>query len=249
MSLDGDPMTNALCRRQPVVILGGTGGGAIVSESIRNCAASDVSVELLGYLNDDIATKFVGYPVFGRFEQWRECPAEVKFISAIMKPGEAGTRFARIKSLGIPADRWITIMHPTANVATSVTVGHGTYVGAAAVLEPGTIIGDHCHLRGGCYVSHDVQIGDFVFIGPNSTILGRAKIGEGAHIGANAVCRDSRSVGRYSIVGIGAVVTRDVPEFTVVAGNPAHAMRRFNKQQAENDGRHKIGSPSSNTRT
>jgi sugar O-acyltransferase (sialic acid O-acetyltransferase NeuD family) len=206
------------------VILGGTGSGAIVSQTIRDCAASGAPIELRGYLNDDIETDLAGYPVFGRFEQWRECPTDVNFISAVMTPGKAWIRSARIKSLGIPPDRWITIVHPTANVAVSVTVGHGSYVGAAVILEPGTTVGDHCHLRGGCYVSHDVQVGDFVFVGPNATLLGRSIIGEGAHVGANAVCRDSRSIGRYSLVGIGAIVTHDVPEFVVVAGNPARSI-------------------------
>lgn len=197
-----------------------------MSETIKSCAASGAGIELRGYLNDamSIGTNLAGYPVFGRFEQWRECPAEAKFISAVMKPREASTRFARIKALGIPVDRWATIMHPAANVAAGVTVGRGTFVGAAAVVEPGTVIGDHCHLRGGCYVSHDVRLGDFVFVGPNATVLGRCVVGEGVHVGANAVCRDETSIGRYSLVGIGAIVTHDVPEFVVVAGNPARSI-------------------------
>jgi acetyltransferase EpsM len=81
--------------------------------------------------------------------------------------------------------------------------------------------GAHLCLRGGCYVSHDVTLGDYAWVGPNATVLSRATIGEGAHIGPNASLIARVSVGRYAVVGIGAAVVRDVPPFAVVAGNPA----------------------------
>src|SRR4029079_16501303 len=75
-------------------------------------------------------TNLAGHPVLGRFEQWRECAAEGKFIRAIMKTREAQTRFTRIRSLAIPCDRWATVMDPTAIVASDASVGCGSFVGA-----------------------------------------------------------------------------------------------------------------------
>ncbi|HEU5091427.1 MAG TPA: DapH/DapD/GlmU-related protein [Nitrospira sp.] len=219
-------------RRQLLVILGGIAGGAIVSETIKRCAAAGAAIELLGYLNDAMSpgTNLAGHPVLGRFEQRRECAAEAKFISAIMKPREARTRFARIRSLDIPYDRWATVMDPTAIVTSDASVGCGSFVGAGSIVESGAVVGNHCHLRANCYLSHDVKLGDFVSVGPHATVLGRSMIGEGAHFGANSVCRDGILIGRYALVGVGAVVTGDVPDFTIVAGNPARSIGQVDKR-------------------
>jgi acetyltransferase-like isoleucine patch superfamily enzyme len=79
-------------------------------------------------------------------------------------------------------------------------------------------------VRGGSYVSHDVRLGDYTFIGPNATILGRCTLGEGAHVAANAVCREETSIGKYAVLGLGAVLLGVVPDFAVVAGNPARVV-------------------------
>jgi acetyltransferase-like isoleucine patch superfamily enzyme len=76
-------------------------------------------------------------------------------------------------------------------------------------------------VRAGASVSHDVRVGEFAFVGPNATILGRWVLGDGAHLGPNAVCRERTTVGAYAVVGIGAVVVREVTLAAVVAGNPA----------------------------
>jgi len=213
-------------KQQRIVVLGGAGSGVIVAEAIAASAAAGVPVMLLGFLNDAMPrpAAFAGAPVLGPFEAWHDCPGDATFISAIPKPKEAWARFRRIASLGIPRERWATVVHPTACLAADASLGPGAYVGPLAVVEPGVTAGMHACLRGGSYVSHDVQLADFVFVGPNSTLLGRATLAEGAHIGANAACREEIAVGRYAVVGIGAAVVADVPEFAIAAGNPARVI-------------------------
>jgi sugar O-acyltransferase (sialic acid O-acetyltransferase NeuD family) len=206
-----------------IVILGGIGSGVIVASAVRACAAAGSRIAVLGFLNDaaEHGSALAGIPVLGRFEQWTECPPDVAFISAIPQAKEAWPRFRRIAALGIPAGRWATVIHPTACVDDSAVLGPGSFVGPLAVIDPAVHAGAHACLRGGCYVSHDVTCGDYVFVGPNATVLSRCVLGEGAHIGSNAVCVPRTSVGRYAVVGVGAAVVRDVAEFAIVAGNPA----------------------------
>jgi sugar O-acyltransferase (sialic acid O-acetyltransferase NeuD family) len=215
-------------KQQTIVILGGAGSGVIVAEAIAASAAAGVPIALLGFLNDatPAPAAFAGAPVLGPFEAWHDCPADAAFISAIPKPKEAWARFRRIASLGIPRERWATVVHPTACLAADASLGPGTYVGPLAVVEPGVTAGMHACLRGGSYVSHEVRLADFVFVGPNATVLGRVTLAEGAHIGANAACREEIAVGRYAVVGIGATVIADVPEFAIAAGNPARIIGR-----------------------
>jgi sugar O-acyltransferase (sialic acid O-acetyltransferase NeuD family) len=213
--------------QQRIVILGGAGSGVMVAEAIAASAAAGGPIALIGFLNDaPVPAAVAGAPVLGPFEAWRDCPADATFISAIPKPKEAWARFRRIASLGIPRERWATVVHPTACLAADVSLGPGTFVGPLAVVEPGVTAGMHACLRGGSYVSHDVRLADFVFVGPNATVLGRGTLAEGAHIGANAACREEIAVGRYAVVGIGATVVADVPEFAIAAGNPARIIGR-----------------------
>jgi acetyltransferase EpsM len=204
----------------------------LVAAAVKASAAAGAPVELLGFLNDSAApgSTLEGIPVLGPFERWHECPAAAAFISAIPAPKEAWQRLRRITGLGIPADRWASVIHPAACVDAGAALGPGSFVGPFAVVEPGVRGGAHLCLRGGCYVSHDATLGDYVFVGPNATVLSRATIGEGAHIGPNAACIARVSVGRYAVVGIGAAVVRDVPEFAVVAGNPARQVSVVSNQ-------------------
>ena len=78
----------------------------------------------------------------------------------------------------------------------------------------------------GAQVDHDCAIANFVHIAPGATLCGNVAVGEGALIGAGAVILPGKRIGDWAIVGAGAVVTRDVPNFAVVAGNPAKVIKQ-----------------------
>ncbi len=210
-----------------IAIFGGRGSGLIVAETIGAMAASGIDVQLAGFLNDSAgAGDLIGdVPVLGPFEAWRDLDRDVHFIAAFPLPGAARQRHARLRELDVPLERWQTVHHPNAQVSPRARLEPGSYVAANAVIEHGAIVGRHTIVRSGAYVSHDVQLGEFAFIGPRATLLGRSVVGAGAHVGANSVCRERVSIGDYAMVGIGAVVVDDVGESAVVVGNPARPVR------------------------
>lgn len=220
--------------KRKVIIIGGVGSGVIVAEAIEAIAASRGSIELLGFLNDrePAGSKIGNALVLGRLEDWSACPSDAQFISAIPAVKDAWGRYRRVACLGIPQERWATIVHPAAQVAKTALIGAGSYIGPCAIVHSGATAGAHVTLRGGCHVSHDVQLGSYVFVGPNASILGRAKLADGAHLGANAVCREGTTVGRYAVVGVGSAVVKNVPEFAVVAGCPARIIGHVRPPEA-----------------
>src|SRR5262249_26904844 len=209
--------------RKRYVILGGPGDGLAVAEAILNATDAARPLELLGFLNDALPLGALvhGVPVLGRLEDWQQLDGNVLFIPALQKVKDMPARVRRIEGLGIPDARWGTIIHPKAAVATDVQIGIGSFVLSGATVLPLVRIGRFAGVRAGAMLGHHCVIGDHTYVGPNATMCGRSILHEGAHLGPGSVFMDSKVMGRYSVAGIAAAVTKDVPEYWVVFGNPA----------------------------
>ena len=115
-------------------------------------------------------------------------------------------------------------------------IGAACNIGQNVVISPGCVIGRGVKIQNNVSVYTGVTIEDDAFLGPSvvftnvinprSFIERKAEyrptlVGHGCSIGANATILCGISLGRYALVGAGAVVTRDVPDFGLVVGNPA----------------------------
>ncbi len=152
--------------------------------------------------------------------------------------GSAGARLGR----GVVV-RSGTIVYEGAELGDRVETGHHAVIREETVVGEETIVGSHAVLDGrvrvgrrvrietGAYLPPGTVVGDNVFIGPRAVFtndryppsrrLQGAVVEEGAVIGANATILPGVRIGRRAVVAAGAVVTRDVPPETVVAGAPA----------------------------
>ena len=95
---------------------------------------------------------------------------------------------------------------------------------------PKSVIGNHCSLRASANIGHDCIVGDFCYIGPNSTLAGRVTLEEGVHIGPNACLLERIQIGMHSVVGLGSAVIKNLPNFTVVFGNPARITEKLMRE-------------------
>jgi len=122
-----------------------------------------------------------------------------------------------------------------AQVREEVRIGEHCIIAKDVYIDKGVRIGNRVKIQNGVSVYSGVTIEDDVFVGPNcvftNDLYPRAFskdwqvvptiIKQGASLGANSTIVCGNMVGRYAMVGAGAVVTRDVPDFTLVLGNPA----------------------------
>jgi UDP-2-acetamido-3-amino-2,3-dideoxy-glucuronate N-acetyltransferase len=117
-------------------------------------------------------------------------------------------------------------------------IGKNCVLGQNVFVASGVVVGDHCKVQNNVSLYKGVTCRDGVFIGPSVVFTNvmnpRARIErkeefrptlvkEGATIGANSTVLCGISIGAYSFIGAGSVVTRDVPDYALVYGNPAKA--------------------------
>jgi len=118
-----------------------------------------------------------------------------------------------------------------AYVGGDTRIGDNTKIGSLAHVDYNVVIGKNCKIEGLAYIAPLSRIGDNVFIGPGAVLTNDpyplsdkmigVKVEDGAMICARAVVKAGVTIGKNSVVGMGAVVTRDVPPNTVVVGVPA----------------------------
>lgn len=121
-------------------------------------------------------------------------------------------------------------------VLSGAVIGSHCNINCHTFIENDVIVGNDVTVKAGVYLWDGLRIEDNVFIGPAAAFTNdrypRSKqypeefqqtlVRTGATIGANATILGGIEIGKYAIVGAGAVVTRSVPDFAIVAGNPAN---------------------------
>jgi acetyltransferase-like isoleucine patch superfamily enzyme len=133
-----------------------------------------------------------------------------------------------------------------AQLRVGARIGAECVIGRDAFIDAGVTIGDRVKIQNGALIYHGVAIEDGVFIGPGAIltndrypraitttgalvraedwVVSPVRLQSGCSIGAGAVVVAGTSIGRFATVGAGAVVTRDVPDHALVAGNPARRL-------------------------
>lgn len=122
------------------------------------------------------------------------------------------------------------------HIMSNCKIGRNCNLGQNVVISPGVVLGQNVKVQNNVSIYTGVQCEDDVFLGPSvvftnvtnprSAINRRGQYAEtrvkkGASIGANATIVCGHSIGRYAFIGAGAVVTKDVPDYALVVGNPA----------------------------
>lgn len=125
-----------------------------------------------------------------------------------------------------------------AHVLKNAAIGDDCNICDYCFIENDVIIGNRVTIKNGISVWDGITIEDDVFLGPNCVLTNdlyprskmrdhetvRTLLKQGATIGANATIICGVTLGRYCMIGAGAVVTKDVPDFALVVGNPARFM-------------------------
>ena len=212
-----------------LVILGGSGIGMIAAS-----IANDIGYyEVLGFLNDVIPKggkigKYRKIEVLGKTNEinyFIEKENIFFFIGYVGMQNEKKV-YEKIIHLNIPRQRFATLIHPTAIIPRGYCdIGYGVLMSPLSQLSPDTTVSDNCILLPNSFLGHDSTMDQFAHIATNGVVGANVHIGKAVHVGSNATIREKIKIGDFSLVGAGSMVLNDVPENSIVVGNPAKLLR------------------------
>jgi sugar O-acyltransferase (sialic acid O-acetyltransferase NeuD family) len=215
-------------RREGDLLIVGSGGfGRETAQAVYSLNAAGKAWRLLGYIDDDPtrhASTIDGTAVLGGRDRVAQMP-ETSVVVCTGNPRDYVSRLRIVNDLDLPSERFATIVHPSATVSHSSSIGVGSVLLAQVCLTAAVQVGAHVAIMPHVTLTHDDVVDDFATIASGVHLGGGVRIEKGAYIGAGAMVREGLTVGAFSLVGMGAVLTRSVPPFQVWAGVPARFLR------------------------
>jgi acetyltransferase EpsM len=203
-----------------LIIIGGGGHASVVVEA----ALSDRrGWRILGFVAPNAESELAGrldVPYLGddtTLQDYATASAVLGF--GALPPSDART--LALNRLGAMVARWATIVHGSAWVSPTATLGEGTVVMAGAVVQTGARVGAHVIVNSGAVVEHDVSLADHVQVAPGAVIGGGTSVGSGVYIGLGASVRDHVEIGAGAIIGMGSCVVKNVSAGSIVMGDRA----------------------------
>ena len=205
--------------------IGGCGRG--IMPVARQQLASDSQARLV-FVDDRGAEKTVNGHEVMSLDQFASAPAASRAITVAIASSRARQAVVeRCREAGLA---FVEVRAANAIEMDDVRIGEGALISPFVTLTSNIRIGDHFHANLYSYVEHDCVIGDYVTFAPGVRCNGNVQIDDHAYIGAGAVIRQGKPgaplrIGAGAVVGMGAVVTRDVAPGQTVIGNPARPMQ------------------------
>lgn len=220
--------------RRPLLIVGAGGLARETAQAVL--AVNDVAptFDLLGHLDDDPSkhgTVVDGVRVLGPVDSVAE-HADALVVVATGRPDDYGSRKRLVDRLGLPEDRYATVVHPAASVAASATTGPGTVLLAGVVVTAAATIASHVAVMPLSVITHDDRLESFVTLAAGVLLAGGVTVADGAYLGAGVRVREGLRVGAGSLVGMGSLVTCSIPDGEVWFGTPARFQRATGQVRA-----------------
>jgi sugar O-acyltransferase (sialic acid O-acetyltransferase NeuD family) len=204
------------------------GGGGLAREVLAAVRLLPKEWKPIGALDDDPSrhgANVDGLPVLGGTELVGEL-RDAAVVACVANARRPEGRLSVVRRLGLPDDRWATVVHPAASVPEGSVLGSGTVLLAGAIVTTALRIGAHVVAMPHVLITHDDEIADGVTFAGGAMLGGSVTVGECAYLGQGCLVREKLSIGAGAVVGMGSVVLQDVPAGEVWAGVPARRIRK-----------------------
>lgn len=147
--------------------------------------------------------------------------SEVEFIIAV---GEPESRRILWEKLINKNCKLATLIHPKVFIPESTKIKAGTVINSGSFISCGVEIGDNVYIQPMANIGHDSRISSHCVISVFASIAGSCLIGECTYIAMSVPVKENTLIGCNTIIGMGSIVLRDIPDNVIALGNPARAM-------------------------
>jgi acetyltransferase EpsM len=205
----------------PFIVFGAGGHAKVVLE-----AALEAGLRPVLIVDDAPRTgDLCGIPVCAPTEKLWGDLGRFAFVVGLGENASRARKFAELRCQGGSP---VNVIHPSAVVARSATLGPGTVCMAGVVINADARVNENCIINTAASVDHDAILGAHVHLAPGVRLAGMVSIGQGTMLGLGTVVLPNMTVGEWTTVGAGSVVNRPIPSRVVAFGSPARVRRQIN---------------------
>jgi len=200
-----------------LIILGTGVHGAEMVEIVERVNADKKTWNLIGFLSYDKTQKgqaFNQTPVLGSFDEISQYP------NSCFVPNNKWNR-----STWLPMDRVISLIDPTTFVSRTAHVGKGVVLYPNCYVGLQAKIGDFVFSLSNSVMNHDVVLESGVIVTSGVMLAGSVHVEEDCYLGQACTVREKLRIGKRSLIGMGAVVTKNVEPNSVMTGSPARKLK------------------------
>ncbi len=208
-----------------LVIVGSSGQAKVVIDIFEKMNNYEIVGLIDGYREKGAQTS--GYDVLGSEDVLPELQQKYEHLQFFVAIGDNALREKVVLNLLniIPTASFANAVHPSAQIAASVTLGQGVAIMAGAVINSDTSVGNFTIINTKASLDHDCVLGDYASLGPNATTGGNVKIGKSSVLGISATIKHNIKVGSNTIVGASALLLQNCADNEVWFGAPARFVK------------------------
>ena len=175
--------------------------------------------DFIGFIDDDPGKRSNEFQIYSR--DILQKYSDLKILAVPGGPESFIKRKEIIASLKIDEDSFVSIVHPSASIGRTVSLGRNCLIMAGVVLTSNCIIENHVCILPNSIIHHDSKIGEYTLIGSKVVVAGGTTIGGNCYLGSGSNIKNGLLVGERSLVGMGSNILKDVEADSKMVGNPA----------------------------
>jgi len=214
-----------MCKMLNVLVVGSSGHARVIIDAMER----EGRFFIAGIIDTfkPVGHSCLGYQVLGDELRLPDLIREHDIVGGVIAIGDNWVRHKVAERIrcAVPNFQFITVIHPSAQVARSARVAAGTVVMPGAIISANADLGEFCIVNTKASLDHDGVMGAFSSFAPAVTAGGEVTIKPFAAVMLGVNIIHSISIGEHSVVGAGSLVLRNVPDRVLAYGLPARVVR------------------------